>query len=71
MTSTIKQCYNIAVVRTDHTTPHRKEVHDMSRKKKKSSNQNNSPSAKDVVNLIAAIVNAVRSIIDLINRFTE
>ena len=43
----------------------------MSRKKKKSGTQNNSPSPKDVVNLIAAIVNAVRSIIDLINRFTE
>lgn len=43
----------------------------MSRKKKKSGNQNNSPSTKDIVNLIAAMVNAVRSIIDLINRFTE
>lgn len=42
----------------------------MSRKKKKSGNRKDNPTAKDVVNLIAAIVNAVRSIIDLISRFT-
>ena len=39
-------------------------------RKKKSGNQKNNPNAKDVVNLIAAIVNAVRAIIDLILRFT-
>ena len=39
-------------------------------RKKKSGNRNNNANANDVVNLIAAIVNAVRSIIDLISRFT-
>lgn len=43
----------------------------MSRKKKKSGNRKDNPTSKDVVNLITAIVNAVRSIIDLISRFTE
>ena len=41
------------------------------KRKKKNGNQKDTLHPKDIINLITAIVNAVRSIIDLIERFTE